>query len=92
MKISEDAIVALKRLLPDEQLKEKTIRFFAVEACCGPSVQIEITEEKPEADEVFEKDGVQFSIDPEAKNLLLNATLVFTGKSFRLEGLTSSCC
>jgi Fe-S cluster assembly iron-binding protein IscA len=92
MKISEDAILALKRMLPDEQLKEKTIRFFSAEGCCGPSVQIEITEEMPEDDEVFVKDGVRFSIEPQAKDLLLNATLVFTGKSFRLEGLASSCC
>jgi Fe-S cluster assembly iron-binding protein IscA len=92
MKISNEAIEALKSHLPAEQLKNKFIRFYAAQGCCGPSVQIEIADEKPETDEMFIEDDVQFSVDYQVKDLLQNATLLFTGKGFRLDGIESDCC
>ncbi len=92
MNISNEAIEALKYQLTPEQRKFKVIRFFAEQGCCGPSIQMAITEDKLGTDENFTKDDIQFSIDPEVKEILQNVTLVFSGKGFRLEGFQSTGC
>ena len=93
MKISTEAIEALKGQLSPEQRKHKTIRFFLAQGCCGPSVQMTITEDKPETDISFSHDDIQFSIDQEVKAMLENVTLAFSGRGFKLEGFQStSCC
>jgi Fe-S cluster assembly iron-binding protein IscA len=78
--------------LTPEQRKYKVIRFFSAQGCCGPSVQMAITEDKLDTDEFFTKDDVRFSIDQEVKEMLQNVTLVFSGKGFRLEGFQSTGC
>lgn len=92
MNIANEAILALKEQVSAAELEKKTIRFFGVQGCCGPSVQMALEDEKHESDESFTKDGVQFSLDPSIKELLEPVTLVFTEQGFQLQGFQSSSC
>jgi len=93
MNISNEAILALKNQLSVDELANKTIRFFGVEGCCGPSVQMTVIDQKLEKDENFNKEGVNFSIDPTIKEMLEPVTLKFSDQGFKLEGFKSSeCC
>lgn len=92
MNISNEAIAALKEQVSATELEKKTIRFFGVQGCCGPSVQMALEDQKHQSDESFTKDGVQFSFDPSIKEMLEPVTLVFTEQGFQLQGFQSSGC
>lgn len=75
-----------------EDLQHKTIRFFAAQGCCGPSVQMAMTDEKPETDHSFVQDDIHFSIDPAIADLLNGVTLAASEHGFKLVGFQSGGC
>lgn len=92
MNITNEAIVALKEQVTADELEKKTIRFFGVQGCCGPSVQMALEDQQHDGDEAFTKDGVKFSLDPSIKEMLEPVTLVFTEQGFQLQGFQSGGC
>lgn len=92
MIISAEAIQALKQQLSSEDLQQKSIRFFGSQGCCGPSVQMELTEQIPSTDETFILEDVKFAIDPTIKSALVPVTLAVGPQGFKLEGYQSSSC
>lgn len=92
MNVSSEAIAALKDQVSAAVLKKKTIRFFGVQGCCGPSVQMALEDQKHESDESFTMDGVQFSYDPAIKEMLEPVTLIFDEQGFQLQGFQASGC
>jgi Fe-S cluster assembly iron-binding protein IscA len=92
MNISAEAIQALKEQLSSEDLKQKTIRFFGSQGCCGPSVQMGLVEQVPATDQTFCIDEVNFAIEPAVKEQLEPVTLTSGPQGFKLEGFQSSSC
>ena len=92
MTISTEAVSALKKRLEMEQTNHEAIRFFSVPGCCGPSIQMALSGEKAETDELLTIDGIEFRIDQEVAGTLQHVTLVVTENGFKLEGLQSSKC
>jgi Fe-S cluster assembly iron-binding protein IscA len=92
MNTSAEAIEALKQQLSQEDLRQKTIRFFASQGCCGPSVQMALTDQVPSSDQSFCIDEVNFAIEPAVKEQLEPVTLTVGPQGFKLEGFASSNC
>ncbi len=92
MNISKTALEALRNELAKDDRLAKTVRFFAVQGCCGVNVQMAVEDAVPATDEVFMQENLQFSIAPEVKDLLSNVTLEAVDGGFVLEGYNSSCC
>lgn len=92
MNISTEAMQALKQQLSTEELKQKTIRFFASQGCCGPSVQMALVDQVPSTDETFSLEEVKFALDPAIKAQLAPVTLSAGPQGFKLEGFQSSNC
>ena len=92
MNISNEAVTALKKHLENEPGNQAAIRFFSVPGCCGPSIQMALSDEKAETDEALALDGLEFRIDQEVAEALQNATLVVTERGFKIEGFESSKC
>lgn len=92
MNISAEAIQALKQQLSSEDLRKKTIRFFGVQGCCGPSVQMSLEEQVPSTDQTFSIEDVKFALDLALKEQLEPVTLAVGPQGFKLEGFVSSNC
>jgi Fe-S cluster assembly iron-binding protein IscA len=92
MNISNEAVAALKKFLENEPGNQAAIRFFSVPGCCGPSIQMALSDENVETDERLVFDGIEFRIDQEVAGALQNATLVATERGFKIEGFESSQC
>lgn len=88
MTITAEAIEALKQQMSSEELQQKTIRFFASQGCCGPSVQMALVEEVPATDQSFCIDEVNFAIEPSIREQLESVTLTAGQKGFKLEGFS----
>jgi Fe-S cluster assembly iron-binding protein IscA len=92
MKISNEALEALRQHLKPENLGTQTVRFFGSQGCCGPAVQMAVVEEVPETDETFTVADIRFAVDPSVKEQLEPVTLAAGPQGFRLDGFQSSGC
>ena len=92
MNVTEKAVETLRTIIPAEDLQTGTIRFFMAEGCCGPSLQMGITNEVHKTDEIFEAHGLRFSVASEAVDQVAQVTLNADESGFRMEGYTAPAC
>ncbi|MDZ7634374.1 MAG: iron-sulfur cluster biosynthesis family protein [Bacteroidales bacterium] len=95
MNATQLAIDELKKVLNSEETPESGIRIFSQQGCCGPALQLTVTENGTSGDNVVTIDSVNFYIAPDAVTMLEGVTLDFGSNGFRLEGLRRAgggCC
>lgn len=92
MNVTSNAVEALKKMIPAEDLADGSIRFFMSAGCCGPSLQMGLIKEEAANDSTFEVDGIRFSVDPEAVAQVEKVTLDADNNGFRLDGYNAPSC
>jgi len=95
MKATSNAIEELKRVLNTEENPMAGIRIFSSQVCCGPSLQMSVSEKIPSGDELLTIDEVNFFLSRDVKEMLNGVTLDLGPNGFRLDGLKKNgggCC
>ncbi|MDK2909571.1 MAG: hypothetical protein PWR20_1138 [Bacteroidales bacterium] len=97
MKLTENALNQFKKLIDESENPKSGIRFFTVQGCCSPVLQMCI-EEKPGKDDLVIQIGeIDFFLTVEAHNILSDITLDYYRDSFRMvspttDTQTKKCC
>jgi Fe-S cluster assembly iron-binding protein IscA len=95
MKATSNAIEELKKVLKTEENPLAGIRIFSGQGCCGPSLQMSVSEKIPTGDELLTIDEVNFFIANEAREMLNGVTLDHGPNGFKLDGMKKNgggCC
>lgn len=92
MNVTDKAVETLKTVIPADDLATGTVRFFMADGCCGTSLQMGLTGDVPETDEMFEVGGLRFSVAADAREQVTQVTLDADENGFRLEGYTAPAC
>lgn len=85
MNFTENALNQFKKLIYENENKNPTlgIRFFTVQGCCSPSLQMELAKNQNQDDKVHQIDDVTFFVTPEAEQILSEITIDYSNNSFR---------
>lgn len=82
MKFTENALTQFKKLIDESENPKSGIRFFTVQGCCSPSLQMGIEENPSPDDSVIQISGVNIFFTPDAENILSNITIDYTEDGF----------
>lgn len=93
MQVTEKALELLRTQIAADELATATVRFYASQGCCGPSLQMGIFTQTVESDETFQVGDVAFAIDQDSVETLREVTLDVGENGFELRGYQpASCC
>lgn len=95
MLVTKQAAIELKKALDDFNQPGAGIHIFNAQGCCGPSVQMDITNHLKDDETGISQEGIDFFITTELLSTLSEVTLEFGSNGFRLAGMkknSSSCC
>jgi len=94
MKVTPIALMELKKILDSEESPLAGIRIFAQQGCCGPALQMSVTQLASHGDKVVSLDSVNFFVDPMAEEMLEGVAIDFGPAGFKLEGMkrNAGCC
>ena len=97
MKLTDSALLQFKKLMDESENPKSGIRFFTVQGCCSPSLQMDIAENPGAGDLIVTMGEVDFFITPEADKMLSEITLDYNQDGFRTvkvknEVKTGGCC
>lgn len=95
MKATSIAIEELKKVLKTEDNPLAGIRISAGQGCCGPSLQMSVSEKIPTGDELLTIDEVNFFVAVNATEMLEGVTLDYGPSGFKLDGIKRNgggCC
>ncbi|MCA1757715.1 MAG: hypothetical protein LC649_09690 [Bacteroidales bacterium] len=97
MNFTDNALNQFKKLIDQSNNPKAGIRFYTVQGCCSPSLQMG-TEENPAKDDlVIQMSGVDIFVTPDAEKILSNITIDYTKDGFRTvkpstDNQTGGCC
>ena len=83
MNFTDNALNQFKKLIDQSENPKAGIRFYAVQGCCSPSLQMSVEENPAPDDSVIQMSGVNIFITPDAEKMLSEITLDYTGEGFR---------
>ena len=97
MNFTKNALNQFKKLIDESENPKAGIRFYAVQGCCSPSLQMGVEENPAPDDSVIQMSGVDIFVTPDAEKILSNITIDYNEDGFRtVESLTDTktkgCC
>lgn len=93
MKISDDALEEMKRVVSNDEIKFSGIRFFTIQGCCSPGLQMEAVEKPGPDDKEIKFENLSVFIEPQAESLLTEVTIELGPNGFWLDGMKRvGCC
>ena len=94
MNATPQALVQLKKALNSEENPLAGIRIPAQQGCCGPALQMAVTEIASISDKVITIESVNFFISSQAEELIEGVTVDYGPDGFKLNGMkkSSGCC
>lgn len=82
MKLTNSALAQYKKMI-EESGNQSGVRFFTVQGCCSPRLQMEITPSSKEGDIVEKIGDVDFFVTPDADEILSKITIDYSDDGFR---------
>ncbi|MEI6048657.1 MAG: iron-sulfur cluster biosynthesis family protein [Bacteroidota bacterium] len=94
MNATPQALDQLKKALNSEENPLAGIRVSAQQGCCGPALQMAVTEKASTGDNLITIESVNFFIFPQAEELIEGVTVDYGPDGFKLLGMKKSggCC
>ena len=95
MNATSQALEELKKVLNSEENPLTGIRIFTQQGCCGPSVQMSVSDHALNDDKIITIGSINFFIASSAEEMMSGVTLDFGPGGFKLEGMKrngSGCC
>lgn len=94
MNATPQALEQLKKTLNSEENPLAGIRISAQKGCCGPALQMAVTEKSSTGDKVITIESINFFISPQAEELIEGVTVDYGSTGFKLNGMKKSggCC
>ena len=97
MNFTENALNQFKKLIDESGNPKSGIRFYTVQGCCSPSLQMDVEENPFPDDSVIQMSGIDIFVTPDAEKLLSNITIDFTEDGFSTvksstDTQTRGCC
>lgn len=83
MKLTDNALAQFKHLVEESRNPQSGIRFFTVQGCCSPRLQMDVALSPKEGDVVVKMGNVDFFITPDADNILSSLTIDYSNGSFQ---------
>lgn len=83
MKLTENALAQFKQMIEEKGNLQSGIRFFTLQGCCSPRLQMDVATSPKEGDVVVTMGDVDFFVTPDADNILANLTIDYSDGSFR---------
>lgn len=83
MKVSENALTQFKKMIEENGNLKSGIRFFTVQGCCSPRLQMDVAPSPKTDDTVIKMGEVDFFVTPDAEKILSDFTIDYHGGSFR---------
>jgi len=85
MKLTDNALAQLKKVLEESNNLKSGIRFFTAQGCCSPLLQMEVALSPQEDDIVVKMGDVDFFVTPEADKILSTLKIDYSDGSFHSE-------
>ncbi len=97
MNFTDNALDQFKKLIGETENPKAGIRFYTVQGCCSPSLQMGVEETPNPDDSVIQMSGVDIFATADAEKLLSNITIDYTEDGFRTvkpstDKQTGGCC
>jgi Fe-S cluster assembly iron-binding protein IscA len=94
MNATPQALDQLKKALNSEENPLAGIRISSQQGCCGPALQMAVTEKASIGDKVIIIESINFFISPQAEDLIEGVTVDYGPDGFKLNGMKKSggCC
>ncbi len=94
MNITEPAANELKKGIEKFNSPGAGIRIFSVSGCCGPSIQMEVSQKPAQDDVVLTLEDIDFFLENDLFDTLAPVTIDYGTGGFRIIGLKRSggCC
>lgn len=94
MNITEQAQVELKKALVGFNKPGAGIHIFTTQGCCGPSIQMDLTQQIKPDEMIISLEGIDFFVANDLVPTLSELTIEFGSNGFRLVGMkkNGSCC
>lgn len=83
MKLTESALAQFKKMVESSGTFQSGIRFFTVQGCCSPRLQMDVAPSPKEGDVVVKLGEVDFFITPDADKILSTLKIDYSDGSFR---------
>ncbi|MFP4369290.1 MAG: HesB/IscA family protein [Candidatus Kapaibacterium sp.] len=83
MNLTENAINQFKKLITESENPASGIRFYTVQGCCSPYLQMDVAKNPSPGDNVLQFEGLDIYITPEAKKILSEITIDYSDEGFR---------
>lgn len=84
MKLTESALTQFKQMTEGREI-QSGIRFFTVQGCCSPRLQMDVAPAPKEGDVVVKLGEVDFFVTPDADKILSTLKIDYSDGSFRSE-------
>lgn len=83
MKLTNRALAQFKQMVEEGGNIQSGIRFFTVQGCCSPRLQMDVAPSPKEGDVVVKMGEVDFYLTPDADKLLSTLMIDYSEGSFR---------
>lgn len=83
MKLTDSALIQFKKLIDESESPTSGIRFFTVQGCCSPTLQMSVAQNPSPGDSVIQMGDVNIFITTQADKILSEITLDYTEDGFR---------
>lgn len=83
MKLTDNALAQFKNVVEESGNPLAGIRFFTVQGCCSPLLQMDVAPAPKEGDVVVKMGDVDFFVTPDADKILTDLNIDFSEGKFR---------
>lgn len=83
MNFTDNALKQFKKLIIESENPNSGIRFFTVQGCCSPLLQMQIAANPVNGDHVVQMDGMNIFTTPEAEKIISGITIDFADEVFK---------
>ena len=82
MKLTENALTQFKNMIEEKGNLQSGIRFFTVQGCCSPRLQMDVAPAPKEGDVVVKMGDVDFFVTPGADKILSELRIDYSDGRF----------
>lgn len=82
MKLTDNALAQFKQMVEESGNLLSGIRFFTVQGCCSPRLQMDVAPSAQEGDVLIKMGEVDFFVTPDADKILSTLTIDYSDGSF----------
>lgn len=82
MKLTDNALAQFKHMIEEKGNLQSGIRFFTVQGCCIPRLQMDVAPSPKEGDVMVNMGDVDFYVSPDADKILANLNIDFNDRRF----------